>query len=296
MRVTLHIDSGDDAGREFSAEVGATLTVGREAPCEVRVRGDSSLSNPHFAIEVSPGSLRLRDLGSRFGTYRNGERVDTCDLADGDTLRAGKTQFRVAVAGTVARAAAPPPTAPSLPRTVALAEAAPASRGPCELLSAEPHLYAILDAARERTLPWRLGEAGVEHESLYDGQKGLEVAHYGPWLARLPAGCAFLATLCGEGWGRSWGVYLTCELPLKDVRHHLRRFLMVTLPEKKPAYFRYYDPRVLRVYLPTCEPDERTTFFGPITSYRCESPKGDELWSFTPDQREPRRYAVAAAA
>jgi hypothetical protein len=295
MRVTLSVETGDDAGREFSAQSGATLRVGRDAPCEVRVRGDSALSNPHFAVEVTSTAVRLRDWGSRFGTFRNGQRVAECDLADGDTLRAGKTQFRVGVHGTapLAAAAAAAPAEPP-PPAVLVGSPRP-SRGGLEVLSREPHLYAILDAARERTLPYRMSEAGLPHESLYDGPKGLPIAHLGPWLARLPAGCEFLATLCAEGWGRSWGVFLTCDQPLKDVRHHLRRFLMVMLPEKKPAYFRYYDPRVLRVYLPTCEPGERTTFFGPITSYLCESAKG-ELWSFTPDQREPRRHAVAADA
>jgi hypothetical protein len=31
--------------------------------------------------------------------------------------------------------------------------------------------------------------------------------------------------------------------------------------------FRYYDPRVLRVYLPTCWPAEVSTFFGPVSAF-----------------------------
>jgi hypothetical protein len=30
--------------------------------------------------------------------------------------------------------------------------------------------------------------------------------------------------------------------------------------------FRYYDPRVLRVYLPSCRPSELETVFGPVVS------------------------------
>ncbi len=36
--------------------------------------------------------------------------------------------------------------------------------------------------------------------------------------------------------------------------------------QKAPLVFRYYDPRVLRVYLPTCSPAEFARFFGPISA------------------------------
>ena len=34
--------------------------------------------------------------------------------------------------------------------------------------------------------------------------------------------------------------------------------------------FRYYDPRVLRAYLPTCNSEELRTVFGPIECFRTE--------------------------
>jgi len=41
--------------------------------------------------------------------------------------------------------------------------------------------------------------------------------------------------------------------------------------------FRYYDPRVLRVYLPTCSPSELRTVFGPIECFWAEGPKSGEV-------------------
>ncbi len=35
--------------------------------------------------------------------------------------------------------------------------------------------------------------------------------------------------------------------------------------------FRYYDPRVLRVYLPTCLAPELRTVFGPVRRFLLES-------------------------
>lgn len=293
MNVTLAIETGDDAGRVINVAAGPPTRVGRDAPCEVRVRGDSMISNPHFTVEVVGEAARLRDLGSRFGTMVNGIRVNTCDLKDGDKIRAGKTEFTVRLKSDVT---APPPTNAST-APAATATTPPTSLGAdgrilIDLLRAEPNLYALLDAARDRTIPYRLTEAQVPHESLYEGNKGLEIAHVGPWLARLEGDAPLLQTLVTEGWGRSWGVYLSCDQPLKDVRHHLRRFMIVQLPEKKSAYFRYYDPRVLRVYLPTCDAGERETFFGPIGAYLCESHAGYELLRFRRDQAEPLRLTI----
>ena len=35
-------------------------------------------------------------------------------------------------------------------------------------------------------------------------------------------------------------------------------------------YFRYYDPRVLRIYLPACNKEELATIFGPVRRYVLE--------------------------
>ena len=40
--------------------------------------------------------------------------------------------------------------------------------------------------------------------------------------------------------------------------------------EHKKVLFRFYDPRVLRVFLPTCTPKEVLEFFGPIKRYVLE--------------------------
>ena len=45
---------------------------------------------------------------------------------------------------------------------------------------------------------------------------------------------------------------------------------MVYDPQGKPLYFRYYDPRVLRIYLPTCKESELKTVFGPVNSFYAE--------------------------
>lgn len=52
--------------------------------------------------------------------------------------------------------------------------------------------------------------------------------------------------------------------PAQELRDHLRKIFIVNDEEGNEYSFRYYDPRVLRTYLPTCTGEEAKEFFGPI--------------------------------
>ena len=71
------------------------------------------------------------------------------------------------------------------------------------------------------------------------------------------------------------------------MRRHFRTFLKVSSPEGKHLYFRYYDPRVLRSYLPTCNAQEMTTVFGAITAFFVEGENPEVLLQFTPGKEGP---------
>lgn len=57
---------------------------------------DSEVSSRHCTIFLSGGVLHLQDYGSRNGTYVNGKRVEKMKLQDGDLIRLGSVEFRVA--------------------------------------------------------------------------------------------------------------------------------------------------------------------------------------------------------
>jgi hypothetical protein len=87
--------------------------------------------------------------------------------------------------------------------------------------------------------------------------------------------------LIEKGWGNHWGIFAVANTELKTMRRHFRTFLMVYDPEGKPLYFRYYDPRVLRVYLPTCNLEETDAVFGPISGYMMEGENPETLLRFS---------------
>ena len=74
-----------------------------------------------------------------------------------------------------------------------------------------------------------------------------------------------------KGWGNHWGIFVVAQgADVRALRQHFRHFTMVRDPDGKNLYFRFYDPRVLRTFLPTCTPDELWEFFGPVTAFAVE--------------------------
>lgn len=142
-------------------------------------------------------------------------------------------------------------------------------------------LYGVLDTARDELVLPFLYDAGVQHQSLYEGPRGEELALVAPYLMAFPPEAASLVELVTDRWGESWGIFLRSEASFRDVRRHLRRLLRVQLQDGRRVLFRFYDPRVLRAYLPTCSSDESAQMFGPITQYLAEGRRGETAMRFT---------------
>jgi hypothetical protein len=141
-------------------------------------------------------------------------------------------------------------------------------------------LFAVLDSARDTRILPIVNGAAEQHQSLFEGAKGEKLTTAAPYLVALPTGSKLLNQVI-EHWGQSWGVFLTSRAPFSEVRRHFRRFLLVKSGEGRQLYFRFYDPRVLRVYLPSCKPVEAGEFFGPVTSYLAEAEEPGTLLEFT---------------
>lgn len=128
-------------------------------------------------------------------------------------------------------------------------------------------LFATLDAARIGDLTNRLGTPEVH--ALFEGQDQTELRDVAPYLVAVDKSLT-LEHLVEESWGRSWGIYLSCNEPVDKILAHLRQFVKVKTEDGGIMYFRFYDPRVLRVFLPTCTPEQAIEFFGPIQAFWVE--------------------------
>jgi hypothetical protein len=144
----------------------------------------------------------------------------------------------------------------------------------------DANTWAIVDGARDRRLQGLVATSGLPHRCLYIGDLHPAVARAAPWLVHLSREAPLTRTLVTEGWGQSWGVFLRTDAGIAALHRHLRRFLRVRDEGGRYLLFRYYDPRVLRVYLPTCTEAELDYVFGPIEQFVMEADAPDRALTF----------------
>ncbi len=143
-------------------------------------------------------------------------------------------------------------------------------------------LVGVLDAARNFDIPNRLKSSNTENYCLYEGERAEKLWYVAPYVVRCEQKADFVQWLLNEGWGNSWGIFLVAK-GLEEIRDHLRKFLLVKVDgeDDKDFYFRFYDPRVLRTYLPTCTEQERKDFFGKTRCFLVEGPGGESLLKYS---------------
>ena len=151
-----------------------------------------------------------------------------------------------------------------------------------EVLFGEPGLsaFAVLDGASVSGLLDKLYALKPEHVCLYRGELQPDMAEVAPYLVRLERGSGFTDWVLTQGWGGHWGIFALAQADLAALRTHFRKFLVVHDSAGKPLLFRYYDPRVLRKYLPTCDQEQLAAMFGPVASYVAEGEQPSTLVSF----------------
>jgi hypothetical protein len=140
-------------------------------------------------------------------------------------------------------------------------------------------VWAILDCARDPSIYLAMLESRLEFRCLYGGRLPQALEMVAPHLVELFPSHRLTHKLLDEGWGQSWGVFLKIDDPA-NLRHHLRKFLKVQDEGGRRLLFRYYDPRVMRLYLPTCQTGELAQLFGPIDAWFCENEQASALLEY----------------
>ena len=96
MLVRLKVMHGPSAGKEIKI-VQTPFVIGRQDDCQLRPKSDA-ISRRHCELVIADSQLIARDLGSKNGTYVNGDRiVGDRVLRFGDHLKVGPLEFEVAI-------------------------------------------------------------------------------------------------------------------------------------------------------------------------------------------------------
>jgi len=128
MSAVLVVTEGPAAGQRF--ELDSEVVLGREG-VSATIADDSELSRRHAAVRPAAGGFEVEDLGSRNGTFVNGQKIEGATrLSGGDTIKIGQTVLALeGVARAAETAVSPSPAAPPEPFGSLAAPAAVHRRG-----------------------------------------------------------------------------------------------------------------------------------------------------------------------
>jgi hypothetical protein len=146
-------------------------------------------------------------------------------------------------------------------------------------LPRQGHLFAILDAARDRSIYAGLQRFASWHEvmPLYEGVEADNLAAVGPYLLCLGQTDEIFDWIWENFWGDAWGICFWSPAPADRLRAHFRRHLLARTTDGERLVFRFYDPRVLLPFLPTCNAAQLRDFFGPVEHFALEDDDGAAL-------------------
>lgn len=163
-------------------------------------------------------------------------------------------------------------------------------------LDDDMHLWGVLDGASIAGLPGMIERHEIPAICLLPGELSPELAAVAPYLVPLDPFPAFLDEVLASSWGRHGGIFVMSDADRLELRQHFRGLTMVYDPNLQPVFFRFYDPRVLRTYLPVCGITERVTVFGPVARYLLEDEDATTLLRYEQEAGQLRTQRVLLAA
>lgn len=117
MPAKITLTQGKPSGRQFIFDSRTTCIIGRSTDCNPQLPDDEdhrTISRYHCLLDINPPAIRVRDFGSKNGTYVNGQKIGQRqadqtpeegaklqfpehDLQDGDKLELGNTVFTIGI-------------------------------------------------------------------------------------------------------------------------------------------------------------------------------------------------------
>lgn len=274
--IYLEITNGKYAANTVALDEGDVCRVGRSAKSEVFLPDDFALAESHFLLAFDGFGGRVIDSGTQTGTFLNGTKVLAAEIEESCRIRAGETEFAVLFDDDLARNDLDTP----IKRLVNF------------LQNQEGDLYCLLDAARDEKILGLLQKSGAKYMSLYQGQSQKQMADVAPYLIEFGENREFLEKLLRHGWGKRWCSFFVSGAGFGWLWKHFRKFLFVVNENGERVYFRFYDPSVLRTFLPASTSDELDGFFGHLAQIVTEGDSPREAVIFALSDRRLTQKAV----
>jgi hypothetical protein len=317
MKLTLFVVSGPKSGEVIAIAPGEGMRIGSSPEfCQKSFPGDPRMSAVHFVLESDAAGWNVRDLNSRQGTLVNRVRVAFAALKEADRITAGETTFLVRLGnlteseveatsaagenyvGTAGGGGAAPVAAEADKEAAKEEETeklpAPLAKLEKTLSEYPLPLFALLDQACDPSIQEMLSDLRAEAYPLFDIDSNPQLAPVTPMLVAIEKNKKLLNAVLAKGWGNNWGFFCASSAAPYEMRTHFKKFLRAQDEDGKEMFFRYYDPRVLRLYLPTCTAQESTAFFGSAQWFLMEDedPKSALAFFFAPQGVSKRKLEL----
>jgi len=134
-------------------------------------------------------------------------------------------------------------------------------------------LYAVVDAARDSRI-YDLVHDALFPACLFATDVVSPMGRNAPYLLPVEHAERLIEAWRSKGRGESWGIFLLSSTERARLRQRLRTFNQAKLPDGRVVLFRWWDPRVFRVYMPTCNEDDLKQWFANVDEFACENADG----------------------
>lgn len=150
-------------------------------------------------------------------------------------------------------------------------------------VQSDERLFAVVDAARDYELALAARDRAdfTRHlGTLFEGGLAKRLEHVAPHLISIDPASAYVDAL-QQRMGRSASLLLATQADPESLRNHLRSVFVSRDETGIELSFRFYDPRVLRTFLPTCSPGQLREFFGPVRAWSVEAARPGAIVHYT---------------
>lgn len=145
------------------------------------------------------------------------------------------------------------------------------------------NMYGLVDAAGGDKARSFLGRVNANAQCLYDGESAEVMKDHAPYLVDFRTHPVFLDDFVASCWGNSIGYLVMSDFEMRDLKKHFRKFVYVGLPDGKMAFFRFYDPRVLRAFLLGGSTEHFRQFFSGLTGIAFEAENRRDMNIYWPE-------------
>jgi hypothetical protein len=141
-------------------------------------------------------------------------------------------------------------------------------------------VHMLVDGALDPSIAPMIRFGKLDYDCLFAEPLTPRLRAAAPYLVHLAAGSAQTRAMLGHCVDH-WGILMAApaHVTTRQLRLHFKKLLWVQDEQGRRLNFRFYDPRVLCLYLPTCTRDETRTFFGPVQYLYCND--GGKLRRFS---------------